>query len=665
MTPAASIAVRLMKWSAIGIAILIVLYAVIVAFFDFNVLRGPIERFVSERTGRELNIRGDLDLTWGWPLPRIRVEDVSFANPAWAREKNLFSVDKAEVAVSLPRLLAGKLHLTEVLAAGPRAALEISDDGRKSWLLDPGQHNEQSNVGIDRRRIDRGRLIFVDRVRHTDLAANFSVGSQGSGAAGVEEQRSAKGDGPGTQAERSPAGLKFDVQGRYKGVPVTASGSGGSVLTLRDVNADYPLSASGRYGDNRIKASGSVKGLTQLKEAQLDIAVAGDELHQLASLVGAPALPQIGRYETRGRVRRNGSVWAYERFTARIGQSDLAGDLRVDTARKPLALSADLHAKELRLADLLAPSGSRDKSEKSEGLFPDAPFSVERWDALDADVKLQADAIFAGRVELKDLDTAFSMKGGTMQLQPLNARLAGGAVRGHLRVQGKDEAAQGEIDVRLSGVKLNELLPGPAKRSIEGKAETGRMDAGLKLSGTGTSVDELLGSSDGRVTVILNGGQVSNFVLEALGLDLWEMLRLKVAGDRGIPIRCGVADFTVKDGLMQTRAAVLDTEDTKVSLTGSVNLGRETMDLTIYPVPKDVSPLALREPIHLRGPLADPDIKIDKARMTAKAAGALALGLVNPLLALLPLIETGPGVDSDCGKLIHEAKDALPTAPTK
>ena len=39
--------------------------------------------------------------------------------------------------------------------------------------------------------------------------------------------------------------------------------------------------------------------------------------------------------------------------------------------------------------------------------------------------------------------------------------------------------------------------------------------------------------------------------------------------------------------------------------------------------------------------------------------GAIALGIVNPLLALIPLIETGPGKDNDCAALLAKIKDAL------
>jgi AsmA protein len=146
--------------------------------------------------------------------------------------------------------------------------------------------------------------------------------------------------------------------------------------------------------------------------------------------------------------------------------------------------------------------------------------------------------------------------------------------------------------------------------------------------------------------------------MEAVGLDLWEMLQFKLKGDQGIEIRCGIADFSVKDGLMQAQAVVLDTADTKLTVTGDINLGREALNLTLHPEPKDKSPLSLRSPIHIRGALSKPEVQLEKGRLGAKGLAAWALGVVNPLLALIPLIETGPGLDSDCGKMIQEARQA-------
>jgi len=39
-----------------------------------------------------------------------------------------------------------------------------------------------------------------------------------------------------------------------------------------------------------------------------------------------------------------------------------------------------------------------------------------------------------------------------------------------------------------------------------------------------------------------------------------------------------------------------------------------------------------------------------------RALGAIALGVVNPLLALVPLVDPGPGQDSDCRQLVRDAR---------
>jgi len=42
---------------------------------------------------------------------------------------------------------------------------------------------------------------------------------------------------------------------------------------------------------------------------------------------------------------------------------------------------------------------------------------------------------------------------------------------------------------------------------------------------------------------------------------------------------------------------------------------------------------------------------------TDRWVGAIALGIVNALLAFLPLVETGPGMDSDCGRHVRETQE--------
>ena len=71
---------RALKWIG-GVVLLVFVTLVLFVMFGLHLLRGPIERAVTEATGRELRIEGELRPIWDWVHPRFRAEDVTFANP--------------------------------------------------------------------------------------------------------------------------------------------------------------------------------------------------------------------------------------------------------------------------------------------------------------------------------------------------------------------------------------------------------------------------------------------------------------------------------------------------------------------------------------------------------------------------------------------------------
>jgi AsmA protein len=88
------------------------------------------------------------------------------------------------------------------------------------------------------------------------------------------------------------------------------------------------------------------------------------------------------------------------------------------------------------------------------------------------------------------------------------------------------------------------------------------------------------------------------------------------------------------------------------------------LDLTLEPKTRNTSPVALRSPIYVKGSFSSPEVAVDKTHVVVRGAGAVALGLVSPLLALIPLIEMGPGVENECGRLIKAARTHSSTTPT-
>nr|WP_246590825.1 AsmA family protein [Georgfuchsia toluolica] len=151
---------RTFKWTAVLLLVPVLLAVLCIVFFPWNMLREPIERLASEKTGRALVINGDLKAKLGWSLPRIHADAVSFANPGWAREKQMVTADAVEIVIDLPQLLRKKIVLSEVWLEHPVIFLEQGSAGRKNWLLDINQQDEGARIRIDRLTLDKGHLGY-------------------------------------------------------------------------------------------------------------------------------------------------------------------------------------------------------------------------------------------------------------------------------------------------------------------------------------------------------------------------------------------------------------------------------------------------------------------------------------------------------------------------
>ena len=127
---------RSLKWLLVLLITLPLLAMLYIAIFGWNWARTPLQRIVTQKTGRALVIAGDLNVQLAWPAPRIRARGVSFANPPWAKEKQMLAVEDVEFTVELPGLFKKNLMFPEVRLTHPVVFLEQAADGRKTWLLD-------------------------------------------------------------------------------------------------------------------------------------------------------------------------------------------------------------------------------------------------------------------------------------------------------------------------------------------------------------------------------------------------------------------------------------------------------------------------------------------------------------------------------------------------
>src|SRR5437868_8656213 len=170
---------RALKW--VGLAVLILLTAMVLfVVFGLGTLKGPIERAVTNASGRELVIEGRFKAVWSWTHPRFRAEKVRYANPDWADEDWMFQADAVEASVKLLPLLIGRVVLPEVHLERPIVDLEIDDEGRKNWILGEDQKKQGgSRIALQQLTFDHGRLRFADAGRDIDLENQLSTDADG------------------------------------------------------------------------------------------------------------------------------------------------------------------------------------------------------------------------------------------------------------------------------------------------------------------------------------------------------------------------------------------------------------------------------------------------------------------------------------------------------
>jgi AsmA protein len=397
--------------------------------------------------------------------------------------------------------------------------------------------------------------------------------------------------------------------------------------------------------------------LASFTAADVSLALRGEDLAQAYPVLRV-ALPKTPPYEISGRLHHAGASWQYEHFAGRVGNSDLAGSIAVNFDGPRPSVQADLNSNSGDLTDLGPLIGvDAAKAEATDAnanrVLPDEPFRTERWTTADMDVRLKAKRMLhVASLPLDDLDAHLILRDGVLKLDPLNFGVAGGNFVSTITLDGSKKPLQATINTRVQRLQADRLLStvAPANGSV------GRVNGEIELKGSGDSVKHMLATAEGRVALVVADGEVSRLMLKMMGLDLGGVMWVKLTGDSGVQVRCGAASFAAHRGVLKSEALVLDTTDTRIVGEGEINLADETLALTIRPQPKSRSILSLRSPLHIGGTLKQPQIVVDKTALVARGGATVLLGLANPFAALIPLVETGPGKDSDCGQLIASAE---------
>lgn len=643
------------KWTGIGLAAFLAVLVVILATIDWNHLKGPIERMASERSGRPVKIEGTLDVHI-WSLsPRASVEGLSVGNPPWETKRPMMRIEKLNVQIKLLPLLIGDVILPRVELVRPDVFLHRDSRGRANWTFENTAPSDAPKDKPPKLPVVRDFLIQDGRLVMRDEIIKLKV----DGTVQAHE----------AITEKEPFAFRVRGKGTINEQPFDMNVGGGPLINL-DPDDPYPFKLKVRAGDIRVESDGVVKKPFDLGRLEFNVHVKGGDLADLYYLTQL-ALPNSPAFDFSAHVERNRKLIEVTKLAGKVGQSDVIGELTVDASRKRPSVTGNIESRKLRLADLAPALGAKPTSagtlqgqaetkqaapaDPNARLFPTSRLQVNRVRAMDADVRFKARSIDAGSVPLQQVAFHIKLDDGLLTLVPFEFELPQGRLSGTARVDARGEIPHTQMDIRIEGVQLDQLkgkkpdAQAPLSGVIQGRAV---------IEGRGDSVHDVMAGAQGRVSLVLPDGEINAALAELTGINVARGLGLLLGDNKEkTEIRCGVAQFGVKDGIMHADNVIFDTTDVRITGRGDIRLGPEELDLSIKGEPKELRMARLRTPVEIHGRLRKPSFGVDAGKVAKQGAVAAAIGAaLTPLAAVIAFVDPGLAKDTNCAALLNAAQ---------
>ena len=606
-------------------------------------LRTPLAQQVAKLTGSPVSLEGSFRAQL-LIQPGISVERVTLGSGSDVKVPHLLQAEGFKVRWRWSDLWQSRqgapLKLKRLEADQIDAHLVRLTDGNASWAAARAESDDNASPTelpqIETLVLRAGNIVYRDEPLNINLLARITQSTEAG----------------------SSMPWRAKASGRYRGAEVDLQAQAGPDLPLLmqagENAALTPLRLSGRVGSTQLDFDGATGALWAGQDMRGQLTVRGASLRTSGEPLGL-TLPDTPSYSMRGRIAREGAVWSLVTDDATVGSSELTAALQFDTATEPPTLAGHLGGRRLAFADLAPAIGADQPTREAGRVLPDETFDLPSLGQMNANVWVDLAQLDFGTPKLApmtDLKLHLSLANSRLAFSDLSARLAGGLLTGSTSLQADQRLPQWEAALRFAEVDLQRwiraLTKGDASLPDNSPAYlSGTLNARLSLKGQGNSVADILGSGDGRLSLALQKGEISQLVTEAIGLDAAQALGMLIAGDEPLRLNCARAEAVIQNGVVKTRHAVLDNDDSTLHIQGGASLKTEQLQLRVVADPKDFSPFSLRTPLNVTGNFKQPQVSVEASDLLARVAGALVLGALAPPAALLAFIDTGAEPESE------------------
>ena len=535
------------KWLLISLSgvialpiLLVLAVLVFVSVSDLTQHRDVIAEQVSNILGRQLALKGDLDLNLGGTTSFV-VSDISLANAAWASEADLLAIQRIEAEIRIMPLLRGIIQIPRLHVTGVDASLETDADGQSNWVLAdsdtpaPASEDTGAQTGF--------KLPWVGDLSVSDVEIAYLD-------AGSGQQVTATLDRANTQWDEPTAPLVIDIAGQVNEQPVTVEGKLVLPTVLEMDELDLPVELHASVLGLEAEAQGSIKGSSRAPAVDLSLLAKADSLKPMREVFG-DVVPEVKSVELTMELQGDQDQPVSARFNATAGKARLNADLKLQREPPRPKLTGSVAINDVDVmrmwASLLAQEPDEQASRKMPTESTEAP---ERFDQpidlawagiLDANVAVSMERVNLPQMRIKTLHSRLVIDERTVKIDESEIVTDAGAVNTKLTVDARKKQAAVALDLTTSEIQLGKLEPLAKNKRFK----HGHVSTDIDLSGAGETIAQLVESLEGSVQLVYANKQTK----EELTLNLAHQPKQKGV-DR--------TPFTVSaDGVMENQAIKL------------------------------------------------------------------------------------------------------------
>lgn len=411
--------------------------------------------------------------------------------------------------------------------------------------------------------------------------------------------------------------------------------------------------------DNNILSAQGAATYTVETGPTIDVTVTalGDNLQNFEP-VFKQVLPSSEQFSINSTVNLKQSVLSLNSLKVKVDDTQLEGTSVIEFSSPP-NIQAKLQAESINaehIIKLFPASVSEDaessakKSDEAAPLFTDDPISFDWLKTANADISLKINELIYKDATLNAVHADVTAKNNQATFELTSLQYQDAILRSSVAIDANNK--QFTYNLYTEAFDLGKLL----KEIDVSTTLNGKIDASINLAANGNTSQQIATNTNGKITAIMTEGSLADAPIDLLASNLLVELMPGRSKTDNTKIECMFMQLSGTDGVFNTDAVMLNTENIVMTADGSIDLTQEMLNFVLIPKPKDIELFTLDANIRVKGDITDPSFSLDKGSLfkkLLKSAATIALGPAATLA--IPFASMGTDKTAKCFSEVADA----------